>query len=150
MAQVFAAQMNRSSQSPDIGATVSDDPPAWTVEKSAELYQIRGWGEPYFRIGEGGCVEVRPDPSRDRTVDLFALAKELKARGLELPLLIRFSDILHDRIRRLNECFGKAIAEYGYQGVYRGVYPVKVNQQRHIVEEVVEFGAPWSYGLEAC
>jgi arginine decarboxylase len=110
---------------------------------------VRGWGEPYFTVNAAGCVEVRPDPAQDRAIDLYALAQDLKARGLDLPLLIRFSDILADRIRRLNECFGKAIAEYNYQGVYRGVYPVKVNQQRHIVEEVVEFGRPWSFGLEA-
>ena len=133
---------------PDSGVDLGV-PPTWSIDKSAELYQIRGWGEPYFNVNAEGCVEVRPDPSRDRAIDLFALAKELKARGLALPLLIRFSDILNDRIRRINECFAKAIAEANYQGVYRGVYPVKVNQQRHIVEEVVEFGAPWSFGLEA-
>jgi arginine decarboxylase len=149
--QVQPMNNHRSQVNGDAAQTHGEpgSTPVWSVEKSSELYQIRGWGEPYFRVGENGCVEVRPDPSRDRAIDLFALAKELKARGLALPLLIRFSDILHDRIRRINECFGKAIAEYGYQGVYRGVYPVKVNQQRHIVEEVVEFGAPWSYGLEA-
>jgi arginine decarboxylase len=121
----------------------------WTVEKSAELYQIRGWGEPYFTVNTAGRVEVRPDPARDRGIDLYELTQDLKARGLALPLLIRFSDVLHDRIRRINECFAKAITEHNYAGVYRGVYPVKVNQQRHIVEEVVEFGSPWSYGLEA-
>ncbi len=126
-----------------------DEAPVWSVEKSTELYQVRGWGEPYFTVNAAGNVEVRPDPSQDRAIDLYALAQDLKARGLQLPLLIRFSDILADRIRRLNECFGKAISEYNYQGVYRGVYPVKVNQQRHIVEEVVEFGKPWSFGLEA-
>jgi arginine decarboxylase len=129
--------------------STADLTPRWTVEKSAELYQIRGWGEPYFGVNERGCVEVRPDPSQQKTIDLYALAQDLKARGLDLPLLIRFSDILSDRIRRLNECFAKAIAEYSYAGTYRGVYPVKVNQQRHIVEEVVEFGKPWSFGLEA-
>ena len=121
----------------------------WTVAKSAELYQIRGWGEPYYQAGDIGQVEVRPDPTIDRTVNLFELTNELKARGLELPLLIRFSDILADRIKRINECFAKAIAEYSYPGVYRGVYPVKVNQQRHLVEEVVEYGRPWQFGLEA-
>jgi arginine decarboxylase len=110
---------------------------------------VRGWGEPYFTVNAKGNVEVRPDPARQAGIDLYALAQDLKARGLALPLLIRFSDILNDRIRRLNECFAKAIAEHNYGGVFRGVYPVKVNQQRHIVEEVVEFGAPWSYGLEA-
>jgi arginine decarboxylase len=124
-------------------------PPAWSIQKSAELYQIRGWGEPYFGVNAEGHVEVRPDPTQDRSIDLHALVQDLKGRGLALPLLIRFSDILNDRIRHLNECFAKAIADYGYAGVYRGVYPVKVNQQRHVVEEVVEFGARWSYGLEA-
>jgi arginine decarboxylase len=125
-------------------------PPAWSVEKSAELYQIRGWGEPYFRVGATGCVEVCPDPTRvDRHIDLHALTQDLRDRGLALPLLIRFPDILHDRIRRINDCFSRAIAEYKYPGVFRGVYPVKVNQQRHVVEEVVEFGAKWNYGLEA-
>jgi arginine decarboxylase len=130
------------------GPTV-DAPASWSIEKSAELYQIPGWGEPYFRIGAAGCVEVRPDPQRDRGINLYALTQDLRDRGLALPLLIRFPEILQDRIRRLNECFGKAIAEYKYPGLFRGVYPVKVNQQRHVVEEVVEFGAPWSYGLEA-
>jgi arginine decarboxylase len=127
----------------------ADSAPVWSVEKSAELYQIRGWGEPYFRVGAQGCVEVCPDPARDRAIDLYALTQDLRGRGLALPLLIRFPDILHDRIRRLNECFGRAITEYKYPGVFRGVYPVKVNQQRHVVEEVVEFGATWNYGLEA-
>ena len=135
---------------PMSGTDLGVPPNGWTVEKSAELYQIRGWGEPYFGVNAQGRVEVSPDPYQpERRIDLYELAQDLKARGLALPLLIRFSDILRDRIRRLNDCFGKAIADYNYAGVYRGVYPVKVNQQRHIVEEVVEFGAPWSYGLEA-
>jgi arginine decarboxylase len=74
---------------------------------------------------------------------------DLDARGLELPLLLRFSDVLKDRIKRINECFTKAIAEYDYKGSYRGVFPTKVNQQKHFIEEVVEFGAPWRVGLEA-
>ena len=123
----------------------------WTVSRSADLYQIRGWGTPYFRINEAGHVEVVPDPDLrpDLTVDLFELVNDLDARGLELPLLLRFSDILKDRVRRINECFGKAIEEYQYKGVYRGVFPVKVNQQKHFIDEVVEFGAPWRLGLEA-
>lgn len=145
--RVGAAEAANDS-GPDSGVDLGV-PPAWSVEKSAELYQIRGWGDPYFNVNAEGCVEVRPDPLRDRAIDLFALVKDIKARGLEMPLLIRFSDILRDRIKRINECFAKAIAEHGYQGQYRGVFPVKVNQQRHVVEEVVEFGAPWSFGLEA-
>ncbi len=121
----------------------------WTVAKALLQYQIPGWGAPYFDVNEAGQVEVHPDPDRDAAINLFDLTEELKTRGLDLPLLIRFSDVVAHRIRRINECFGRAIAEYEYPGSYRGVYPVKVNQQRHLVEEVVEFGAPWGFGLEA-
>ena len=122
----------------------------WSVQRSADLYQIRGWGHPYFTINEAGHVQVVPDPERpQQAIDLFELVNDLDARGLELPLLLRFSDVLKDRIKRINECFTKAIAEYDYKGSYRGVFPTKVNQQKHFIEEVVEFGAPWRVGLEA-
>jgi arginine decarboxylase len=124
-------------------------PREWSVKKSTKLYQIKGWGEPYFRINDGGHVEVRPDPTQDRAIDLYDLTKQLAERGLDLPLLIRFPNILHDRMRLLNECFESAIHEYGYDGKYRGVFPVKVNQQRHLVDEIVESGRPWRFGLEA-
>ena len=124
-------------------------PRSWSLDKASELYQIRGWGEPYFRINDQGHVEVRPDPARDRGVDLYELVQQLAMRDLDLPLLIRFPDILQDRIRLLNECFQKAIEEYEYGGSYRGVFPIKVNQQRHLVEEIVDAGRPWRYGLEA-
>lgn len=128
-----------------------DEEDVWTPGRSADLYLIKGWGDPYFSVSERGTVVVRPDPEGqpDRTIDLYDLTQDLEARGLYLPLLIRFSDILKDRIRRLNECFGLAIKEYNYPGRYRGVFPVKVNQQAHVIDEVVEFGAPWEYGLEA-
>lgn len=122
----------------------------WSVSKSADLYQIRGWGNPYFTINDLGRVQVVPDPTRpEHTIDLFELVNDLDARGLELPLLLRFSDVLKDRVKRINECFHKAITEYDYKGLYRGVFPVKVNQQKHFIDEVVEFGAPWRLGLEA-
>ncbi len=127
-----------------------DDETPWTAAKSAELYQINGWGTPYFRISEKGHVEVVPFRDDDtRTFDLHALVLDLEARGLDLPLLIRFSDVLRDRIRHINECFRAAITEYDYKGTYRGVFPVKVNQQRHLIDEVVEHGKPWRVGLEA-
>lgn len=125
------------------------DRPKWTVTRSSELYQIGGWGQPYFSINDQGHVEVRPDPHTDRRIDLYDLALQLQMRGLDFPLLVRFPNILQHRIRLINECFQKAIADYGYPGTYRGVYPIKVNQQRHLVEEVVSAGAPWKYGLEA-
>ena len=125
------------------------EPRDWSVKKSSKLYQIKGWGEPYFRINEHGHVEVRPDPTEDRSIDLYDLTKQLAERGLDLPLLIRFPNILQDRLRLLNESFQRAIREYGYDGTYRGVFPIKVNQQRHLVEEIVESGRPWRFGLEA-
>ncbi len=125
------------------------DHKGWSAARSGDLYQIRGWGEPYFRINEHGRVEVRPDPTREGAIDLYELVSDLEARGLVLPLLIRFSNVLDDRIRLINECFARAMTEYEYQGGYQGVFPVKVNQQRHIVEEVVRYGRKYRYGLEA-
>jgi arginine decarboxylase len=128
----------------------SDEVPRepWSPAKSATLYQVQGWGSPYFAVNESGQIEVTPNPAHAGKINLFELTQDLQARGLELPILIRFSDILAHRIKRINECFLRAIKDYEYAGTYRGVYPVKVNQQRHIVHEVVEFGRPWQFGLE--
>ncbi|NJL37927.1 MAG: biosynthetic arginine decarboxylase [Leptolyngbyaceae cyanobacterium SM1_4_3] len=123
--------------------------PHWTIEDSEELYRIQGWGEPYFSINAAGHITVSPKGDRGGSLDLFELVNALKQRNLGLPLLIRFSDILEDRIERLNACFSKAIARYNYPGVYRGVFPVKCNQQRHLVEDLVRFGKPHQFGLEA-
>ncbi|UZQ53273.1 biosynthetic arginine decarboxylase [Trichothermofontia sichuanensis B231] len=122
---------------------------AWTIEDSEELYRINGWGEPYFSINAAGHVTVSPKADRGGSLDLFELVNALKQRNLELPLLIRFSDILEDRIERLNACFAKAIARYSYAGTYQGVFPVKCNQHRHLVEDLVRFGKPHQFGLEA-
>jgi arginine decarboxylase len=121
----------------------------WMMEDSEALYRIQGWGEPYFSINAAGHVTVSPKGERGGSLDLFELVKALKQRNLGLPLLIRFSDILEDRIERLNACFAKAIARYNYPGSYRGVFPVKCNQQRHLVEDLVRFGKPHQFGLEA-
>lgn len=123
----------------------------WTVQDSARLYHIDGWGAPYFRINEDGNVEVDPSGTSDskQKIDLFELVEDVIKRGHNLPLLIRFDDILADRIRLLNESFAHAIEEHKYKNVYRGVFPVKVCQQRHVVEEIVKFGAKYQYGLEA-
>jgi len=121
----------------------------WTIENSEELYRIHGWGDPYFSINAAGHVTVSPRGDRGGSLDLYELVESLKRRNLDLPILIRFSDILEDRIERLNACFAKAIARYNYGGVYRGVFPVKCNQQRHLVEDLVRFGQPHKFGLEA-
>ncbi|NLQ04378.1 biosynthetic arginine decarboxylase [Cylindrospermopsis raciborskii] len=122
---------------------------SWKIENSEDLYRIEGWGKPYFSINAAGHVTVSPKGDRGGSLDLFELVNALKQRNLGLPLLIRFSDILEDRIERLNSCFAKAIARYNYSGVYRGVFPVKCNQERHLIEDLVRFGKPHQFGLEA-
>jgi arginine decarboxylase len=121
----------------------------WTIEDSEHQYRIEGWGEPYFSINAAGHVTVSPQGDRGGSLDLYDLVSALKQRNLSLPLLIRFSDILEHRIERLNACFAKAIARYNYGGVYKGVFPVKCNQQKHLVEDLVKFGRPYQFGLEA-
>jgi arginine decarboxylase len=122
---------------------------AWTIEDSENLYRIQGWGEPYFSIDTAGHVTVAPQGDRGGSLDLYQLVTSLQQRNLALPLLIRFSDILEHRIERLNACFAKAIARYNYGGVYKGVFPVKCNQQKHLIEDLVKFGKPYQFGLEA-
>jgi arginine decarboxylase len=129
--------------------TTGNLPRSWKIEDSEALYRIEGWGEPYFSINAAGHVTVSPKGDRGGSLDLFELVNALKQRNLGLPMLIRFSDILEDRIERLNACFNKAIARYNYPGVYRGVFPVKCNQERHLIEDLVKFGKPHQFGLEA-
>ena len=128
---------------------LSATPQSWTIEQSEKLYRIQGWGEPYFSINAAGHVTVSPKGDRGGSLDLMELVEALRQRNLGLPLLIRFSDILEDRIERLNACFAKAIARYKYPGTYQGVFPVKCNQQRHLIEDLVRFGQPYQFGLEA-
>src|SRR5256885_4373559 len=121
----------------------------WTVAKAKALYNVEGWGIGFFDINEAGHVVVRPDRERpERELDLFELANDLEEQGVGLPLLLRFSDVLRSRIESLNEKFARAREEYSYQGGYTTVYPIKVNQQRHVVEEIVEFGKSAGVGLE--
>jgi arginine decarboxylase len=121
----------------------------WTVRDSLELYNVQAWGAGFFSVNEAGHVQVHPRGPDGARIDLLELVTDLEQRGLRTPLLIRFSDILASRIRGLSDAFQQAIGEYGYGGAHRGVYPIKVNQQRHLVEEVVEYGASMGVGLEA-
>jgi arginine decarboxylase len=105
----------------------------WSIEASEELYRIHSWGEPYFSINADGHLTVSPRGDRGGALDLLELVEAIQQRNLNLPLLIRFSDILEDRIERINACFAKAIARYKYSGTYRGVFPVKCNQQRQLL-----------------
>ena len=128
---------------------VADAEQPWTIDAARALYNIEGWGAGYFDINEKGHVVVRPDKAHPtRELDLFDLATDLEAQGVALPVLLRFSDILRSRIESLSERFAHAIQEYGYTGGYTTVYPIKVNQQRHVVEEIVQFGQTHGVGLE--
>ncbi len=121
----------------------------WHIEDAIELYNVNGWGAGYFSINERGNVVVRPRKERGAVVDLKELVDELLLRDITPPVLIRFLDILDDRIEKLWQCFQRAAEEYGYQGRYYNVYPIKVNQQRPVVEEIVHYGRDFNVGLEA-
>jgi len=141
--------MTSTRISTPVNGEVAGPPPEWSIEQSKTLYNIDGWGVGFFDINDKGHVVVRPDPEHpERTLDLFELALDLEAQGVQLPMLMRFSDILKTRIEQLSERFQAAIREFEYTGSYTTVYPIKVNQQRHVVEEIVEFGKKYGVGLE--
>lgn len=121
----------------------------WKVQDSADLYLIDKWGAPYFTASQKGNLVYQPDGPTGGEIDLRALVEDLCRRGIQAPLLIRFNDILRSRIAHLHGCFESSIADYGYKGAYRGVMPIKVNQQRHVVEELVRHGRAFKLGLEA-
>jgi len=121
----------------------------WTIQDALELYDVHAWGSGFFTINRNGNVEVRPRGDRGPGIDLGELVTYLRGRGLHLPLLVRFSDILATRLRELSQHFERAIEEHQYVGRHRAVYPIKVNQQRHVVQEVIDFGRRHGVGLEA-
>jgi arginine decarboxylase len=123
--------------------------PKWTVEEAREHYNIRGWGAGYFDINSKGNIVVRPNSKSAHDIDLKDLVADIQSKGYSLPVLIRFSDILKASITNLANSFKNSIEEYGFKGQYHGVYPIKVNQQRQVVEEIVKFGQPFNIGLEA-
>ncbi len=121
----------------------------WTVDDAAELYELGRWGQDYFSIGESGHLLVHPRATSGRPVDLVALIEQLRRQGLHPPLLVRFADLLEHRLGELREAFVRAVADHQYQGETCCVYPIKVNQQRQVVEEVLHYGRPHGFGLEA-
>ncbi len=121
----------------------------WTVQDSAELYHIQKWGKGYFSINAAGHVAVHPDKNPARAIDLKKLIDDLILRGIQLPTLLRFSDILKHRLAEIHSAFQAAIQENGYPGRHICVYPIKVNQQRHVVEEILQAGQSYGWGLEA-
>ena len=131
-------------------ATPTPPPPQrWTPAEAQETYGIRNWGAPYFGINDKGHVALQPEGPQGAQMDLKELVDEVRRRGIVPPLLIRFTDVLRHRVKHLNEAFRKAIADQNYKGPYRGVYPIKVNQHRWVVETIVDEGKKYGYGLEA-
>jgi arginine decarboxylase len=121
----------------------------WSIEAAKALYNVEGWGAGFFDINDKGHVVVRPDRDRpDHVIDLYEVTNDLEEQGMALPVLLRFSDILRARIEALTTRFQHAREEFSYTGGYTTVYPIKVNQQRHVVEEIVEFGKAHGVGLE--
>ena len=122
--------------------------PSWDIQAARTLYNIRRWGARYFDINEAGHVVAMPLREAGTVVDITDVIEEAKGRGLQLPVLIRFQDILRHRVEAINQAFAASIAEFNYQNVYRGVFPIKVNQLREVVEEILDAGRPFRFGLE--
>ncbi len=121
----------------------------WKLQDAQDTYEIKHWGKGYFGINEKGHVTVHPSKRADQAIDLKLLIDQLQDRGIQLPILLRFTDILRHRVGEIAEAFQNATSEYNYTGKYVCVYPIKVNQQRHVVEEILDFGRPFGFGLEA-
>ena len=122
------------------GSLVMEPTERWTPQDASDLYDVASWGKGYFSVGDNGHLGVHPEKDPQRSIDLKQLVDTLVLRGISLPILIRFADILKHRLGELHGAFQTAIAEHHYQGEYCCVYPIKVNQQRQVVEEVLEFG----------
>jgi arginine decarboxylase len=121
----------------------------WKIQDAVETYGIRYWGKGYFGINKAGHVTVHPNKRPEQAIDLKELVDQLQTRGIQLPILLRFTDILRQRVGEIHDAFRAAIKEFDYQGGYCCVYPIKVNQQRHVVEEILDFGKPFNFGIEA-
>jgi len=131
--------MNQSAPTP---------PPPWDIPAARALYNIQSWGARYFDINEAGHVVAMPQREAGSVVDITDVIEEARGRNLAFPLLIRFQDILRNRVEAINSAFASAITEFNYQNAYRGVFPIKVNQLREVVEEILDAGRPFNFGLE--
>ncbi len=138
--------MDAVNAKPAVPVVPSD---AWTTDDAKELYLIDRWGSGYFDVRADGNITVAPLQERGQKISIHEVVAAGQEQGLQTPLLIRFQDLLHHRVRALNEAFNSAIAENKFRGTYRGVFPIKVNQLREVVEEILEAGRPFHYGLEA-
>jgi arginine decarboxylase len=130
---------------PSLAATAGD---AWIPADAENTYHVQAWGSGYFFVNEEGHAAVRPVWNSDLAIDLYEVVRQLKSQGVQFPALIRLQDLLQARVIRINESFRKAIRTTGYRNVYQGVFPIKVNQLREVVEEILEAGKPYKFGLE--
>jgi arginine decarboxylase len=121
----------------------------WDLESAISTYNVDGWGEGYFTVNGSGNVEARPLQENAGSIDLLEVVYEARARNLSFPLVIRFQDLLRHRVESINRAFQSAITEFGYRNQYRGVFPIKVNQLREVIEEIVDAGEQFHFGLEA-
>src|SRR4051795_8952034 len=121
----------------------------WDVEAAISTYNVDGWGTGYFSINAAGNAEVRPLQEKGGAIDILEVVNEARERGLGFPLVLRFQDLLRHRVESVNCAFKKAIEEFGYKNHYRGVFPIKVNQLREVIEEIVDAGQEYHFGLEA-
>ncbi|MCI0357791.1 MAG: biosynthetic arginine decarboxylase [Planctomycetaceae bacterium] len=121
----------------------------WTISDASELYDVPRWGKGYFSVSSQGHMLVHPTKDPNLAIDMKDLIERLQLRGLDLPILLRFNGILKDRLREIHDVFAQAIKDHDYKGRYACVYPIKVNQQRHVVEQVVQYGKRYGFGLEA-
>jgi arginine decarboxylase len=129
--------------------TVDLDVEHWSTADANDLYEVARWGNGYFSVGANGHLLGHPAKDPTRSVDLKALVDRLQIRGIDLPILLRFAELLEHRLGEIHGAFAAAIRESGFRGDYCCVYPVKVNQQRQVIEEVLRFGKPFRFGLEA-
>ena len=121
----------------------------WDVEAASATYNVDGWGSGYFSVNNAGNVVAKPLKDAGGSIDLLEVVNEARARGLGFPLVIRFPDLLRHRVETVNRAFQTAMQEFGYRSDYRGVFPIKVNQLREVIEEIVDAGAQFHFGLEA-
>jgi arginine decarboxylase len=124
-------------------------PKTWTIEAAESLYNLEGWGLNYFGINGKGNVTLQPKKDPEGAIDILDVVDDVASRGIKMPVLIRFQDVLRRRVTLINEAFAESIKEHGYGGRFFGVYPIKVNQFREVVEEISDAGRAWQYGLEA-
>src|ERR1700681_82983 len=131
------------------GAPVREPADRWTTAEAAELYDVASWGKGYFSVGKNGHLWVHPSKEAARGLDLKELVDNLQLRGISLPILIRFGEMLKHRLGEMHQAFPNAINDNGYKAGYCCVYPIRVTEQRQVVEEVFQYGRPYTFGLES-